>query len=471
MNASAFMHASASGGIASPRGSALPCCRPARAVATASLALLLLAATAPATAAEVAPTGPAVSQVADTLTLGALQAAAVRHDPHSARPGLEAEASALRLQNLTTARRPQLSLTGESSYSSDVISFPFTLPGSTPPSVPHDRYEAAATADWLLLDGGRTDAMRGLEMARLDLTGAMVDAELHDLRLQVTNAFLSALVVQERRAAIDLLIEDLNVRASELAEAVAVGVALPGDTALLRAEILSAGQRRTQLQFERLAALDILSDLTGIEISEDATLPLPDLSTAVLQVDPSTRTHPQFDVFDAERVTLERQVSAIDAQDGLRAAVFGRYALGTPGPRQFEKDPYGYWSAGVRLEWRPWDWDSGEREIETTRVTSRIVDTREAAFAASLQRAIRRPLRTMERLEQTMRTDEEIIALRAQVEVRNRVQLAENAIPASEWVTARNNLLDARIALATHRIELVWAQAEYLTILGTEINR
>lgn len=417
-----------------------------------------------------APLTAGAAQQTDTLTLATLQRAAVANDPRTARPALEAEASALRMENLTGVRRPQLSLLGETSYSSEVIRFPIVLPGAGGIAPPHDRYEVAAQADWLILDGGITTAQRGLESARLSGASAEVDAELYDLRLQVTRAFLSALLLQERVRSVDLLLEDLSAGAADLRVAVEVGTALPGDTAVLRAETLSARQRRDALESERLTSLDLLSDLTGRTIRASTVLPLPELARDVAQLDPTARAHPQFDVFAAQRATLDQQVSMIEARNGLKAAVFGQYALGTPGPRQFEEDPYGYWRAGLRLEWRPFDWDVAEREAEVTRVTSRIVDTREEAFAASLQRAVRKPLREMDRLRAAMDTDNEIIELREQVEARSRVQLNEGAIPASEWARARNDLLDAHVARAAHQIELVLAQAEYLTILGTEIR-
>lgn len=429
------------------------------------LALLLTLALPPSplTAAE-------TQQRTDSLSLAALQRAAVAHDPRAGRPALEASASELRMLNLASARRPQFSLLGETSYSSDVIDFPISIPGTDPISPPHDRYEAAVQADWLLLDGGATTAQRLLESSRLESARAEVAAELHDLRLQVAQAFMSTLLMQERVAGVDVLLSDLEARALELRAAVEVGTALPGDTALLRAEILAAEQRRTDLEYERLIALDMLSELTGLELDGGTVLPLPELSAQVSSTDPASRQHPRFNVFDSQRSTLDQQAAAIRARSGLKAALFGQYALGTPGPRQFEEDPYGYWRAGLKFEWRPFDWQAADREVEVTQVTSRIIDTQEEAFAASLERAVQRPLRSMDRLRAAMETDEEIIALRAQVEERNRVELAEGAIPASEWVRARNQLLDARLSMATHRIELAWAQAEYLTILGTEIR-
>ena len=76
----------------------------------------------------------------------------------------------------------------------------------------------------------------------------------------------------------------------------------------------------------------------------------------------------------------------------------------------------------------------------------------------------------MERLQAAIQTDEQIIALRAQVERQARAQLAERAITPAAYVDVRTDLKEARLAQQRHRVELARARAQYLTTLGIPLQ-
>jgi hypothetical protein len=99
-------------------------------------------------------------------------------------------------------------------------------------------------------------------------------------------------------------------------------------------------------------------------------------------------------------------------------------------------------------------------------VQGEIVNAEEAAFTAGLERQVQDELVTMERLAATLATDDRIVELREQVERQARAQLAERVITPAQYVTARTDLQDARLARQRHRVELARARAGYLTTLG-----
>jgi len=181
------------------------------------------------------------------------------------------------------------------------------------------------------------------------------------------------------------------------------------------------------------------------------------------------RVHPRYAAFDAQRERLQQEADVVRARSGPQIAAFGEYAYGRPGPRQFTHDPHDYWTLGLRFRWAPWDWGVADRELEALRVQQRTLDTEEAAFSDGLIRRVQPSLREMERLRAAMGLDEQIVALREQVERQARAQLEERAITAADYVDARTNLQEARLAMLRHRTELARAQAEYLTTLGVEL--
>lgn len=420
----------------------------------------------------------------DTVALAALQEAAVSLDPRLAQRELERRSTELRLENLSAARRPRVGFSGMASYQSEVTDIPVSQPGFEIAAPPKDRWEAAAGAEWLLWDGGRLDARARAEAARRDAALAELDARLHGVRTGVAEAYYSALLLQERLAETAALLQDLEARLGEIRARVEAGAALPGDTAVVRAELLGARQRADALAAERRAALDVLSERTGRALDPDDVLSLPELENALAALpaavlrprDPdagaalaAARLHPRHQAFEAQREQLRLQARAVGAERRPSVAGFGTLAFGAPGYAQFEETPHEYWQAGIRVEWRPWDWGTRRREQELLEVRRRILDTEERAFEDALLRGIQRPLRAAEQARAALATDDEIVALREQVLRQATAQLAERVIPPSVWTDARTDLAEARTARLRHRVELARARTEILLLLGSEL--
>jgi outer membrane protein len=435
-------------------------------IAAAALALLFCPPGAAAASVSMRVDGDAVQ--ADTLRLGALQDDAVRRDPRARQAAMQAEATELRLRNLDAERLPQLELHAEGTRVSEVVTIPIEVPGVEAPTPPKSRYEAALEAQVTLFDGGVLSGRRDVERARLQAEQARVAAELYPLRMEVTEAFFAAFLLQERVAEVETLMADLEARLQVVRAQVRAGAALPGDTAVLRAELLGAGEQRAELAADRRASLAVLARLTERDAGEADVLALPELGGRMMG-DGAPGAHPRYAVFAAERERLAREEALVRARTRPQVAAFGQVAYGRPGPAQFRDDLHPYWQGGVRVRWRPWDWGTAGRERGVLQVQRQIVDTEEAAFTERLQREVQDEIQAAARLRETLEADDRIVALREQVERQARAQLEERAITPAAYVDARTDLQEARIARQRHRVELERARARYLTTLGIEL--
>jgi len=433
---------------------------------TAIAAALVVLAGSPGVAA--ASAFPVDALQPDTLRLAALQEAAVRRDPRAAQALMQSRATELRLRNLAAERLPRMELRGEATTQSEVASIPLEMPGVQPPQPPKSRLETALEAQVTLFDGGVLAQRRTQERARLRTAQAQLAAQLYPLRMEVTEAFFSALLLQERIAEAGTLLEDLEARLAVVRAQVRNGAALPGDTAVLRAELLGAVQQRDELAADRRAALAVLRALTGREIGEADVLALPELGGRMGD-GVVAGAHPQLAVFAAERERLAGEEALVRARTQPQVSAFGQLAYGRPGPAQFREDLHGWWIGGVRVRWQPWDWGAAERERQVLQVQRQVVDTEEEAFTERLGREVQDELQAAERLREALAADERIVALREQVERQACVQLEERAITPAAYVDARTELQEARITRRRHRAELARAQARYLTTLGIEL--
>jgi outer membrane protein TolC len=423
----------------------------------------------------------AQSLAPDTLHLPELMTEAQAVDPRSREFALNDSSARLRIDNLGTDRLPVLSLGADAGYQSEVVDIPVMGADIRPP--PNERYEARIRGEWAIWDGGATGARQASVTAGLAREQATLRADLHELRVRVADAFFSILLLQEQREETALWVEDLGARLAEARAQVDEGAAIPADTAALRADLLIAELQTARLESERDAALQVLSRLVGRPVPGDAVLVVPEVGTAVhgavarLQSLPpgatlpeDLRLHPRFSAFDAARTVEEAQLALTESRRRPVVGAFGQLAWGNPGDRQFSEDPHEYWRAGLQLQWRPWDWGRPDREAEELEVRLRVVDAREAAFSDGLLRSLEGPTRRIRFLAAALETDAEIITLREEVERQARVRWQERVLPVWAYTDARTDVVEARLALRRHEVELAREQVRYLDTLGMEIR-
>lgn len=421
-----------------------------------------------------AAASPAVAQQPtrerDTLRLPELQAAARQNDPRQRQSALYRAITERRLRNIGAERFPSLSTEGMGQYQSIVTQIPTAVPGAIPPQLPHDTYDARLVAQQRLYDP-TLGARREVERAQLAESEARVEVSTYAIRGEVDDAFFTAELMQARSGELGAVIADLEAQLRVAQSRVREGSALPSEAALLEAELLRRRQDQQELAVQRGAALAVLSTLTGRSIRLDDTLALPDLASVVAGArGADERTRPEYEQFARMRERLAAQSMVLDAQTKPRVVAYGRSGIGKPGLNVLNTGFQGYWLAGVQVQWAPWTWGVTDRDREALAIQQDIVAADEAAFAAANRRAVERQLADVARLESALRTDAEIIVLRERIERETRRRFQEAVVTAAEYVDRRNDVLAARMARATHEVELAQARARYLTTIGVGLR-
>jgi len=415
----------------------------------------------------------AQSPAGDSLRLGALHAEAAGTDPRRRELPLLAAQTALRLRSIGAERFPALAGEGSAQYQSDVVRLPIQLPGGQRvPSPAHDSYDAHVSAQQSLVDPTLAPR-RAVERAQLAESRARVAATLFATRQEVNESFFAAAALQARLAELRASLAGLEARRREAAARVREGVALPGDVAAIDATILQRRQDEARLHAERRAALARLESLTGRAIAEDAVVATPDLGAEAARARTALatlRARPEYEQFARTRDLLARQAEVVAAGERPHVSAFGRAGYGRPGLNLLANRFDSYWLTGVAVRWRPWTWGTARRERETLALQQRIVAAHEAAFTESLRRAVQGDVAAIDRLAVTLAADERIITLREQIERETRARFQEGVVTAAAYLDRSTELLQARLALAAHRVELAQVQARLLTTLGLEVR-
>lgn len=407
----------------------------------------------------------------DTLSVERLQEAALKTDPRANQRTLLRAATDLRLAVIAADRLPQLAINGQGTRQSDVTRPTFGIPGVTIPDFPKERWQTTLDVEQRLYDGGEVARRRELEEARYAESQAAVDVSLYELRSDVNSAFFSAFLFEKRLAEYDALVADLDARLAAVRARVEAGTALGRDAAEIEAERVRAGLQRDEARASRRASLAILADLVGEPVDTTAVLVLPAdeperTQPADLDTVAALRRRPEFDQFRQSRARLEREVAYTSAENRPRLFAFGQAGVGLPGLDQFRQSSDAFYQVGVRVEWRPWTWRSAGRKAAAYRLQQDVVATEEKALGRRLARAVVIDLEDINRLKAALADDERIVALRTEVERQARAQFDEGAITTPDYVETRTDVLEARLTLERHRVELAQARSRYLTTLG-----
>lgn len=411
--------------------------------------------------------------IRDSLRLNELQDRAVQHDPRTRQLDLLSSQSALRMQDIDASRLPTIGANAQGQYQSQVVTLPLQLPnGLSFPVPPHDTYDAHVGAEQPIYDP-TIGARRGVERAQLAASEAGVRSATFALRQSVNDAYFSALLQQAERSEQESAITDIEARRKVAASRVAQGAALPSETDMLDAELLRRHQAVAQLASDYNASLVILGDLTGQRISAADVLVPPDLGAEVALARANMDTlhaRPEYAQFARTRDVLARQQASLGASDLPRVSAFGRAGYGRPGLNPLAQDFSNYWLAGVQVQWTPWNWGTTKRDREVLTLERQIVATNEAAFEHSVRRGIARDVASIDQLAQTLADDDTIIALRERILRETGFRFSEGVVTSAEYVDRETDLLDARLARATHRVRLAQARAGFLTSLGLGVH-
>ncbi len=427
-----------------------------------SAAALFLSAAIPATAA---------TQSADStrpLELLELQRAARMHDARSAQRDMIQKISGASLKSIRYANRPSFAFSGNNSHLSDITHLSMALPSGNPPIPPKDTWSAAVTVSQLLYDGGTSGKRSQLQQRSSAESQAALDVALRPLQSEVTQNFFSLALLkatedqlQLAAASIEQLLADTRVRVRE-------GVATPGDSAAVKIEFLNILSRIEEVRSQQTSTAEMLTNLTGIKVTTSSKLAIPDWSEGV-----QDRLSPALLPYRPENALYQRSRERVDAQSALlsaegrpRLVLFGSTGVGRPGLNQFDPDMAPWWQAGIKVEWKPFDWGGTARSREINELQKKILDTEEEAMNERWYRVSVASNAEANRLRIQLGIDEEIAVLREVALAEGEARRREGTITAADAVKLRTELADARLTRERHRIEMVFAQVRAIEDRG-----
>lgn len=366
------------------------------------------------------------------------------------------------VENLGKGYLPQLTLSGQATYQSDVTSVKISLPGVniTPPN--KDQYKVVADVNQLIWDGGLIKEQKNIQQLNADVEDQKIEVELYKLTDRVNQIYLSILFIDEQLKQAELTKKDIETGLKKTEAQVQNGVAFKSNINLLKAEILKVDQRIIELNATREGLTDVLGLFTGEQYSAATVFEKP---SAVSSTGESIQ-RPELTLFQKQQTLLDGQNSIIKARNLPKTSLFFQGGYGRPGLNMLENKFSTYYITGVRFNWAFGGLYTAKKEKQLIDVNKKIISVQQDVFILNTNTQLKQQQSEIDKINQLIAKDVEIIDLRVKVKEAANAQLENGVITANDYLREVNAEDQARQTLIVHQIQLLQAQINYQTIKG-----
>ena len=404
------------------------------------------------------------SQNADTLTLDFCQKKALENYPVLKQKDLLTTANDIAISNFTKAYLPQLSLNGQATYQSATTELPIHIPGLQIPSLDKDAYKATLDVTQLIYDGGMSANQKKLETASTQADLQNVETELYKLKDKVNSIYFAVITLQENKKLLKLSKQDIQNKLLKIESGIKNVAMLESGAFVMRAEIIKINQQISEIEYSISAAFKMLGDYLSITISDSAKLKLPDIVIASTNYE---NIRPELKAFDLQEQKLDISKSLLGCKLMPRFAAFGELGYGRPGLNMLSNSFDAFYMVGAKVSWTLWDWNETSNQKKILDLQKQVLESEKETFNQGIKIILENNIADISKYESLINSDNDIISLREKVVKISESQLENGTITATEYLTDLNNLLQSKVNLQSHKIQLIKTKVEYLTLKGS----
>ena len=405
-----------------------------------------------------------LSQVsfAQTVTLEQMQAKARQQYPLIKQKDLIKQTKDISIENLNKGFLPQLTVSGQATYQSEVTTVKIPVPGVTIDPLSKDQYKIVADINQMIYDGGMLKQQRNIQQLNADVEEQKIEVELYKLDERISQLYLSVLYLDEQLKQTQLIRDDLSTGMKKIEAQVTNGVAFKSNLNLLKAEILKVDQRVIELTATKTGLLDVLSLFTGETYTVNTVFTKPVLAATNDQ----NILRPELNLFQKQQQLLGGQTNMIKAKNLPKTSFFFQGGYGRPGLNFLENKFAAYYVTGIRFNWAFGGLYTAKKERELIGINQQIVAVQKDVFLLNTNTQLKQQQAEIDKINQLIAKDHEIVELRLKVKDAAKAQLENGVITANDYLREVNAEDQARQMLIVHQLQLIQAQINYQTTKG-----
>ena len=393
------------------------------------------------------------------------------HYPEIRQYDLIAQTEQYNLSNAARAWIPQVTLSGQVTYQSATPTYPeafntiLQANGIEMAGISRDQYKIAVDVSQHIWDGGKSKADKAIAEAEAEEQRSRVDVSLYELQSRVDNLYFGILLLDERKAQTEALIEVLASNLARLQTYYKNGVAMQADVDAVEAELLTARQSLGQVESSRASYRRMLEIFIGQPLA-NKNLERP----AMRELQSRTSARPELALFEAQVDKLAAQRKAVNASLMPRFSAFAQGYYGYPGLDMFKSMVSDKWTpnaiVGVRMSWNIGAFYTKRNNLEKLNAAEKQIAVQRDVFLFNTQMQTTQDDGEIARLRQAITDDSRIVELRRRVRMAAESQLKNGVIDATDLLRKISDETAAALARSTHEIELLQATYRLKTTLN-----
>jgi len=367
------------------------------------------------------------------------------------------------VSNVWNGYFPQITISGQATYQSDVTSLPIILPGMTIDKLTKDQYKVVADVTQTIYDGGIMSSQSGLQKSLAEADDQKLEIELLKVKERVNQIYFGILLLDEQILQLEFVKNDLNASLSKLNAALENGTATKSNVDVLKAELLKANQKEIELNSSRIAFLDMLGLLINQPLGASTKLdqPIFDNLTSELEIN-----RPELKLFSSQQNMIESQNGLTISKILPKASLFFQGGYGKPSLNMLMNEFDWFYIAGARFSWSLSNLYSYGNESEINELNKKTIEVQKQSFLLNTNISIKQQLQEIDKLKKLITIDKEIIDIRTSVKESTKAQLEHGVITSNDFIRELNAEDTARQNLAIHTTQLLLAQFNYKITTG-----
>ncbi|MCK9617213.1 MAG: TolC family protein [Lentimicrobiaceae bacterium] len=373
------------------------------------------------------------------------------------------DAMDFKLKGLNINYMPAIYLNGQATLQSDITSIPVKIPGLQIEEMKKDQYKMTLDINQNVYDGGNTRQLKNIEKITLQVDQQKLEADLYQIKDKISQSFFTVLLLQENEKLLKVNLKDLQNKLDKTESGIRNGIVLPSNANILKAEMLRIEQQIVEIQEGRKGLLAVLGEMIGETIDDSTVFVLP-TNNAASCVFENKRI--EMNVFDMQMRRLDAMKSLNRVKTMPRLVAIGQAGYGRPGLDMFKADFDTYYLIGAKLSWNIWNWNQNKKDNQWLDVQKKIVESQKNNFNKNIKILSEQQKHNVSKYVELIEKDKEIIALRSSIVQTCSSQLDNGVITSTEYVTELNNMLQAKLNMESHKIQLEKSIADYLITNG-----
>lgn len=364
------------------------------------------------------------------------------------------------LDVIANEKLPELVLSAQTTYQSEVIEVPIPNSGIEP--LNKDQYRSTLSINQLIYNGGLIDASSNLKLAQLKTKKQQVEVNIYQLKKQVNQLYFSILLTQEKHKLLIVKQTELQAKLKEVKSGISNGILIPTSDKVLEAELLKIKQLFTEIENNKTTLIANLSALIAQPLQASTTFQEPIIETQFN----TEINRPELQLFQLKKEEIESSESVMAKQRSPKLMGFATGGYGNPGLNVLDNSFQTFYTVGLKLDWNVFDWGSNKKQRESLSLNKDLIDTEAEVFKLNTNMELQQQEADIKTIEDFIVTDKEMIQLRKAILISAESQLKNGILTTSTYITELTNFYEDENRMITHTIQLQLAKANYNIIKG-----